>query len=615
MSLIKHTEKGAVEQREFMNIVIVGHVDHGKSTVIGRLLADTDSLPKGKLDQVRENCRRNSKPFEYAFLLDALKDEQSQGITIDAARCFFKTQKRNYIILDAPGHIEFLKNMVTGAANAEAALLVIDANEGIMENSTRHGYLLSMLGIKQVTVLVNKMDLVGYDQAVYEDIKKDYSTFLSKVGIKPTSFIPVSGFYGDNITKHSDNMKWYKDITVLDQLDLFETAGLPIDMPARMPVQGVYKFTQDGDYRRIVAGTIETGKIKAGDTIVFYPSGKKSKVKTLESFNAPAPEMAVPGMAAGFTLEDQIYIKRGEIATVQGEKPCRSSRKIVANVFWLGKSNLVKDKEYFIKIGTAKVSAMLTEVVKVMDASDLSNDTKDYVERHEVAECVFELKKDIAFDFNNENPVTGRFVIIDEYEIAGGGIITEQVKDKYSQVRDYVIMRNMKWEKSIIGRDLRSVRYKQKPALVIITGEEAADKKELARELEKMLFDNGEFVYFLGIGNVVYGVDADLKATQSNKSMKDPNRKEHLRRLGEVANLLLDAGLILVVTAVELTADEIDLIDTTVVPPQLCVVWLGDKVTTNIKYDLKLPEGDYRKNASLIRKHLSGRGVIFNPLL
>ena len=170
MSLIKQTEKADVKQREVMNIVIVGHVDHGKSTVIGRLLADTDSLPKGKLDQVRENCRRNSKPFEYAFLLDALKDEQAQGITIDAARCFFKTKKRNYIILDAPGHIEFLKNMVTGAANAEAALLVIDAQEGIMENSTRHGYLLSMLGIKQVAVLVNKMDLVEYNQEVYEDI-------------------------------------------------------------------------------------------------------------------------------------------------------------------------------------------------------------------------------------------------------------------------------------------------------------------------------------------------------------------------------------------------------------------------------------------------------------
>ncbi|MGI6562284.1 MAG: GTP-binding protein [Clostridia bacterium] len=613
MSLIKETLKAEVSQREFMNIVIVGHVDHGKSTVIGRLLADTDSLPEGKLEQVRENCRRNSKPFEYAFLLDALKDERSQGITIDAARCFFKSKKRNYLILDAPGHVEFLKNMVTGASNAEAALLVIDAKEGIMENSTRHGYLLSMLGIRQIAVLVNKMDLVDYDRSVYEDIKKNYSDFLEKIGIKASCFIPVSGFQGDNITERSENMPWYDGDTVLERLDLFETAGLPIDMPFRMPVQGVYKFTQDGDDRRIVAGTVETGKLKVGDTVIFYPSGKKSKVKTIEAFNAPAPEICIPGMATGFTLEDQIYITRGEIATKAGEPPCRIGRKIVANVFWLGKNSLVKNKEYHIKIGTAKASVRLDKVVKVLNASDLSDKTKDYVERHEVAECIFELAKDIAFDFNHENPVTGRFVIVDEYEIAGGGIIVDQVKDKYSKVRDYVVMRNIKWEKSIIGRDLRSIRYKQKPALVIITGKEEADKKELAREVEKLLFDNGEFVYFLGIGNVVYGVDADLKAKQQDRSLKDPNRLEHIRRLGEVANLLLDAGMILVVTAVELTAEEIDLIDTTVIPPHICVVWLGDEVTTDIKYDLKLSEGDYRKNAAIIRKHLCERGVLFNP--
>ena len=243
-------------------------------------------------------------------MLDALKDERSQGITIDAARCFFKSKKRNYLILDAPGHVEFLKNMVTGASNAEAALLVIDAKEGIMENSTRHGYLLSMLGIRQIAVLVNKMDLVDYDRSVYEDIKKNYSDFLEKIGIKASCFIPVSGFQGDNITERSENMPWYDGDTVLERLDLFETAGLPIDMPFRMPVQGVYKFTQDGDDRRIVAGTVETGKLKVGDTVIFYPSGKKSKVKTIEAFNAPAPEICIPGMATGFTLEDQIYITR-----------------------------------------------------------------------------------------------------------------------------------------------------------------------------------------------------------------------------------------------------------------------------------------------------------------
>ena len=195
---------------ELLNIVTVGHVDHGKSTVIGRLLADAGALPEGKLEAIKENCKRNSKPFEYAFLLDALKYEQAQGITIDTARCFFQTEKRNYIIIDAPGHIEFLKNMVTGASRAEAALLVIDASHGVEENTRRHGYFLSMLGIRQVSVLVNKMDLVGYDRKVFEDIKEEYTKFLKKINIHPETFIPVSGMEGDNIAVRSENMPWYQ---------------------------------------------------------------------------------------------------------------------------------------------------------------------------------------------------------------------------------------------------------------------------------------------------------------------------------------------------------------------------------------------------------------------
>src|SRR6266545_2894964 len=204
--------------RERMTIVIGGHVDHGKSTIIGRLLADTGSLPEGKLEQVRENCERNAKPFEYAFLLDALKDEQAQGITIDAARVFFKTVRRDYIIFDAPGHIEFLKNMVTGASRAEAALLVIDADEGVQENSRRHGYMMSMLGIRQIAVLVNKMDLVGFAQAHFEEIVRQYTEFLTRIDVRPACFVPVAGRDGDNVALRSARMPWYAGATVLEAL-------------------------------------------------------------------------------------------------------------------------------------------------------------------------------------------------------------------------------------------------------------------------------------------------------------------------------------------------------------------------------------------------------------
>jgi bifunctional enzyme CysN/CysC len=224
-------------ERARMDIVIVGHVDHGKSTVIGRLLADTNSLPEGKLESIREFCARNARPFEYAFLLDALKDEQAQGITIDTARTFFKSDKRDYVIIDAPGHIEFLKNMVTGAARAEAAVLVIDAKEGIQENSKRHGYLLSMLGIRQIVVAVNKMDLVDYDRKAFEDIRDEYVAFLARIGVTPRFFVPMAAFPGEGMVGPSGKMPWYKGPDLLAAIDAFEKAPSKAAQPFRLPVQ------------------------------------------------------------------------------------------------------------------------------------------------------------------------------------------------------------------------------------------------------------------------------------------------------------------------------------------------------------------------------------------
>ncbi|TLU57667.1 MAG: GTP-binding protein, partial [Chlorobium sp.] len=299
--------------RAQMNIVIVGHVDHGKSTVIGRLLADTGSLPRGKLESVKENCRRNSKPFEYAFLLDALKDEQSQGITIDMARCFFKTAQRDYIIIDAPGHIEFLKNMITGASRAESALLVIDIDEGIKENSKRHGHMVAMLGVKHVTVLVNKMDLAGFSQEAFEKLKAEYSDFLARIKVTPVSFIPVSAREGDNIATISERMPWYKGVSVLEQLDLFTSDKELQEKPFRFPVQDIYKFTRSNDDRRIVAGTVAAGSVKVGDEVLFLPSGKQSAIHSVESFNTLPKEAAKVGEATGFTLTTQIYVRPGEL--------------------------------------------------------------------------------------------------------------------------------------------------------------------------------------------------------------------------------------------------------------------------------------------------------------
>jgi bifunctional enzyme CysN/CysC len=596
------------KDKQKMNIVIAGHVDHGKSTVIGRLLADTNSLPDGKLEQVKENCKKNSKPFEYAFLIDALKDEQAQGITIDTARVFFKTRKRNYIIIDAPGHIEFLKNMVTGASRAEAALLVIDAEEGVRENSRRHGYMISMLGIKQIAVLVNKMDLVDYKREVFDSIVSEYTSFLKEINVTPVCFIPVSAMQGDIIAHLSNKMPWYKNETVLEVLDRFEKEPQQMEKPFRMPVQDIYKFTKFGDNRRIVVGTIETGTIKCGDEIVFYPSGKKSRLKTIEVFNLPPKTEAVCGTATGFTLEEQIYITRGEIAAKSNEKkPCVTSR-VKVNLFWLGKEPMIMKKDYIFKLGTCRVPAKLEEILRVIDASDLNaTSSKNQIERHDVAECVLKLNKAIAFDITTDIAGTSRFVIVDNYEIRGGGIIAGTLEDKQAWLRDTVMLRNYKWEKSMIAPEKRAEKYNQKSIMILITGRKNAGKKAIAKTLEDRLFEDGKVVYFLGIGNVLYGIDADIKG-------KSHQRQEHIRRLSEVANILLDAGIILIVTAIELTQEDLEIMKTIITSDKIETVWTGDNVTTDIAYDIRLHDPDnLEESVDKIKSLLQDKGIIFNP--
>lgn len=608
--LIENVIDAAKSQKEQMNIVVAGHVDHGKSTVVGRLMADTNSLPDGKIEQIKRMCELNAKPFEYAFLLDALKDERSQGITIDSARVFFKTEKRDYIIIDAPGHIEFLKNMVSGASRAEAALLVIDASEGIQENSKRHGYMLSMLGIRKIAVIVNKMDLVDYNKNVFEKITTEYTAFLKNLNITPLQYIPISGTKGDNITSLSSNTEWYKEHTVLSILDSFDKEKPNLDKPFRMPVQDVYKFTRMNDNRRIVAGQIESGKVKIGDEVIFYPSGKKSKIKTIESFNTPVQKEAVTGQNTGFTLEEQIYISRGEIAVKTTELKTQVARRIKVNLFWLGKKPFIKKKDYFLKLGTDKVKVRLEQIINVLNASNLElRETQEMVNRHDVAECVLYLNKAIAFDKNEDIAVTSRFVIIDEYEIAGGGIILAGMEDKLSWVRDKVILRNYKWQKSQITTEKRAEKYNQKATLVLITGTRGAGKKEIARELEAKLFSHGKVVYFLGIGSVIYGIDADLNASE-----KLLHREEHLRRLSEVIHILLDAGTIAVVTAIELNQDDLEIIKTTVDPDKIEVVWVGEDITTDIAFDLKVPgKLDIEESVTKINNLLYDKGIIFKP--
>jgi len=573
--------KGREQSREHMDVVIVGHVDHGKSTVIGRLLADTGSLPQGKLEQVRLNCERNAKPFEYAFLLDALKDEQSQGITIDSARCFFKTKQRDYIIIDAPGHVEFLRNMITGASRAEAALLVIDAKEGIKENSRRHGYLLSLLGIRQIVVLVNKMDLVSYDERSFNAIRSEFSGFLQSAGVTPRAFVPISAFTGENLVSASAEMPWYQGGSLLQVIDGLEKRRSSFERPLRFPVQDVYKFTEDGDDRRIVAGTVVSGKAKVGDSVVFLPSGKRSTIESIEGFARPPQSEIQAGLATGVTLSTQVYVRPGEILCREDQPAAAVSTNIKASLFWLGRQPLLRDKRYKLKLCNASTSARVTEILRVIDASDLeSQGPRQHVDRHEVAECILETSRPLAFDIADENPETGRFVLLDEYRIAGGGIITGTTNANTSSD---ITRANLNEGTTGVAPEERHHRYRQKPKLVLITGRDKIPIEAIAGAVERRLFEAGRYVFHLAGSRLLQGLDADLKFSTIA-------RDEHVRRLSEIARLFAQAGCILLASLPETDDDELRLIRKLASPSEVVSIGISDGTPMGLQPDLVLAE-------------------------
>lgn len=555
-----------------MNIVIVGHVDHGKSTLLGRLYADTDSLPEGKIEKIQAICRQQGKEFEYAFLFDAFLEEQQQGITIDTARTFFSWKGRQYIIIDAPGHKEFLKNMVSGAARAEAALLLIDALEGVKEQSKRHGLLLSMLGVQQVNVVVNKMDLVSYREDVFKGIEKEYREFLAQLKVTPQFVIPASAKQGDNIANQSSNMPWYTGPTVLESLEQFSSEGDRKQKALRFPVQDVYKF----DARRILAGRIATGTVKVGDRLVFAPSNKTAIVRSIEAFNIdPPPTQATAGQSVGITLDEQIFVERGEIITHQESLPLVSTT-FRANVFWLGKRPLNVQQPYLVRLATREVECEIVDIHRIVDANELTDTSEQVkrtsVQRNEVADLTLRAKAPLAFDLYSDFGTTGRFVIVDEYDVSGGGIITEMVKDRQESLRREARQRDFAWVRGDVRAEDRATHYGHRAAIVLFIGPATTGKTFLSKKLESVLVAEGRHAYLLDAENLRRGLDADLREGEAT---------EAVRRYGEVARLLIDTGLVVISTTnsfelLKLPSDQIvQAIRTLVHPTPVLTVYMS----------------------------------------
>jgi len=516
-----------------LKVVFVGHVDHGKSTLIGRILVETRSLPPGKIEGLRRACAAKGQTFEYAFVLDALSEEQEQNITIDTTQIQFRSAGRDYVIIDAPGHQEFLKNMITGAASADAAIVVIAADEGAREQSRRHGQLLRLLGIRQIIVAVNKMDLAAFSEERFRQIEMEYAAFLREVGLAARAFIPLSAGNGENVTTSDGRaMPWFAGPSLLSTLDQLEVATSPAELPLRFPIQDVFRM----DKRRIFAGRVESGTIRIGDLLVFSPHNKTARVATIERWPGQGAEYASAGESIGITLSDHVFVERGHIASHETDAPAESNR-VQAKVFWMGQDPLLVSGRYRLKLVTQDVECQVVGVTNVIDAATLDSASVERSElrTNEVGDVTLQTRVPLVFDNHDSVPSLGRFVLADGEHLLGGGIISGAIYTTRQPIKS----ENIFWNESAITAERRAAQNGHRGAVVWLTGLSGAGKSTIAAALEKELFQRAMHTYVLDGDNLRHGLN-------SNLGFSPEDRAENIRRVGEVAKLMADAGTVVI---------------------------------------------------------------------
>lgn len=405
--------------------VIVGHIDHGKSTLIGRLLYETDSLSLDKAEEVKA-CQNLGRKVEFAYFLDCLEEERQQGITIDTTQVFFNGNSRRYVIIDAPGHVEFIRNMVTGASLAEAAVLIVDITEGLKEQSRRHAYILTLLGIEQIIVVLNKMDLVNFKQEKFLKVKEDVKVFLKTIGIAPLFYIPISAAKGDNIVNKSPNTPWYKGPSFLESLNVLKEKDIQ-NRDLIFPVQDVYKI----DDKRIIAGRIEAGAIQKGDLISILPNNRKATVKSIESY-LKTKKIAHIAESIGITIEEPVFVERSDIVCLVG-KEYELRDKFYANIFWMSNEDYKENERLLIRCSTQETTCQIEKIKKRLDSSTLETieDNSVRITKLEVAEVIIKTKRPILVRQFKDIPELGRFVLVKDNNIAAGGIVIQNIKDFY----------------------------------------------------------------------------------------------------------------------------------------------------------------------------------------
>ena len=516
------------EQKELLRFITCGSVDDGKSTLIGRMLYESHMLFDDHLAALEADSKKvgtQEGEIDFALLVDGLAAEREQGITIDVAYRFFSTDKRKYIVADTPGHEEYTRNMATGASTADVAIILVDASQGVLTQTRRHSFIVSMVGVKKIILAINKLDLVDYSEATYKQITQDYLDFASvALELEEITSIPISALKGDNIVGSSKNTPWYSGPSIMEYLETIEVAAPAQERPFRLPVQWVNRPNREF---RGFAGMIASGMVKPGDRIRVLPSGTESNVKEIITSDGHL-RVAGAGRGVTLTLEDEIDISRGDIITA-AESPCQTADQFRARLLWMDSDSMAPGREYLFKSNTQSTSMTLGKLKHRIDVNTLEEIPAQKLDMNEIGICNISLSKRIAFDAYDDDPAMGGFIIIDRISnnTVGMGLI------------DYPLRRsdNIHWQTMDITKENRSKQKSQKARVIWFTGLSGSGKSSIANILEKKLNNLGRHTIILDGDNVRHGLNKDLGFTETD-------RVENIRRVGETSKLMVEAGLI-----------------------------------------------------------------------
>ena len=578
--------------KDLLRFMTCGSVDDGKSTLIGRLLYECAAVADDQLAALERDSVRfgtTGGAIDFSLLLDGLEDERRQRITIDVAYRYFSTERRAFIVADAPGHEQYTRNMATGCSNSELAIILIDARKGVLQQTRRHAFICGLLGIRSLVLAVNKMDLVGFDEARFEQIATEFSAFASSLGIGSVCAIPLSALLGDNVAEKSLRMPWYRGPTLLGHLETVDVDDARL-APFRFPVQWVNR--PNGEFRGF-SGTVASGSIAPGDRVLMAGSGRTTQVKQIVTFDGPLPR-ARAGDAVTLTLADEIDITRGDVLADPAAPP-EYVDQFAAHVLWMNEEALVPGRSYLLKLATRTLPASVTELKYRVDVDTLAHLADKTLGLNEIGFCNLSTPSPIAFDPYNENRETGGFILIDRYtnETVGAGMIAFALRRAS----------NLHWQELTVGRPQRAALKGQQPAVLWFTGYSGAGKSTIANMVEKKLLGLGHHTMLLDGDNVRHGLNRDLGFT-------DVDRVENIRRFGEVGRLMAEAGLIVICSLISPFRAERRMVRELTAPVDFLEVFVDTPLEECVRRD---PKGLYRKAQAGLIQNFTGFDSPYEP--